>query len=68
MSKDARDFTVIFFVMLFSVFLGAWAIYSTAKAECQAYSELTGYEVTMISGRGCMTNHPDKGWISAWRR
>jgi len=68
MSKDAWDFTMIFFVMWFSVCLFLWGIWAGAEAQCQDYGELTGYEVTMLNGCGCMANHPDKGWISAWRR
>lgn len=53
------------FGFVFGVFgLDASLASFAAKSECQAYGELTGYEVQVISGYMCMINDPDKGWMS----
>ena len=68
MSEDAWAVTKIFIASFGFVFgvAGLAAVLSMGAADrkCEAYGELTGYEVEIISGYTCMINDPDKGWMS----
>jgi hypothetical protein len=68
MSEDAWAITKIFITSFGFVFgvVGLAAVLSMVAAErkCEAYGELTGHEVKVISGHMCMINDPDKGWMS----
>ena len=61
-----KDFSIALLLVCAAVFFIGWADYATDKAECNAYGELTGYEVKLLRGSRCVVNHPDMGWISAW--
>ena len=68
MSEDAWAITKILissFGFVFSVaLLAAMLCSDAAERQCEAYGELTGYEVEIISGYMCMINDPDEGWMS----
>ena len=67
MDKTAILFLTSFLLYCLFVFLAVYACYESNQSECQAYGELTGYEVTMLDGGTCMVNHPDTGWTPVWR-
>jgi hypothetical protein len=68
MSEDTWAATKIFIAIVsyfaIAIWLCAGLAERYAESECQAYGELLGYEVKVISGYRCMINDPDKGWMS----
>ena len=70
MSDDAWAACKIAIAVFGYMFGGTWlvALLATSSVErtCQAYGELTGYEVEVISGYMCMINDPDEGWMRAY--
>lgn len=53
-----------FFVFIFLVVIAVPLSKKDAETKCQAYAELTGYEVKVIMEHRCMINDPDEGWMS----
>ncbi len=73
MDQEAFEWLCIMLLVVVLSFFAVWGIVAAAEraieADCQTYGELTGYEVKVLEANNwCVVNHPDEGWIPAWRR
>ena len=66
--RDFLGFMSAPFLLCVSAFFFIWGCVAQMERECYEYGEMTGYEVRQLDGGRCMVNHPDEGWIPAWRR
>ena len=72
MDQDAFEWLCVMVMIVVFSFLAVWGIIAAAdranERDCQKYGELTGYEVRVLDyNHWCVYNHPDEGWIPAWR-